>query len=260
MEPYEDYIKAFREAYLRLLKITPTVDSVNDLRSEVEEEEFVKSYRALMRVVNALSTFSDFSFEDLDITEQEYEDYKSKYLDIYEKTKQQSEAEKASILNDVDFEIELMHKDEINVKYILNLLDQLNESGDEEKEQKRKQISDLLSNDIALRSKKELIEQFINEHLVKGNLENVQDTFEAYWSEQQIKAFKLLCEEEDLDETKIEKIIEEQLFANEVPALREKIRKALNKKQSILERKKSIPQIIDKIQNFIHTFIEGMVA
>lgn len=261
MEPYEDYILAFEEAFAELKAVAPTVDSVNELRSELEEEHFVKRFRALMRVVNALRTFSDFDFEDLEMDEQSFEDYKSKYLDIYEKTKQHTEAEKASILNDVDFEIELMHKDEINVAYILNLLDQINNIEDtDEQNKKRQQISDILSGDIDLRSKKELIEKFIDQQLVGQKLGNVQEAFDAYWSEEQRKAFHKICKDENLSESKVEKIIEEKLFAEEVPALREKVRKAMKEKQSILVRKKSIPRIIDKINDFIETFIEGMAA
>ncbi|GGE43003.1 type I restriction endonuclease subunit R [Psychroflexus planctonicus] len=261
MEPYEDYIAAFQEALADLKEVAPSVDSVNELTSEIEEEQFVKRFRALMRVVNALSTFSDFDFEDLEMDEQTFEDYKSKYLDLYEKTKEQSEVEKASILNDIDFEIELMHKDEVNVAYILNLLDQINDNDDtEEQQKKRQQVSDLLSGDIDLRSKKELIEKFIDEQLVGNKVASVQDAFDAYWSKEQQKAFFQLCEEENLKQTKVEKIIEEKLFTDEVPALREKVRKAMKEKQSILVRKKSIPRIIDKINNFINTFIEGMAA
>jgi type I restriction enzyme R subunit len=260
LEPYEDFIEAFTKAYENLLEIAPSIESVNDLASEVDEEQFVKRFRALMRIVNALTTFSDFDFEDLEMPEQTYEDYKSKYLDLYEKTNQQSETEKSSILNDVDFEIELMHKDNINVAYILNLLDQLNDTTTEEQQKKRQQISELLAGDITLRSKKELIEKFIDEHLVGKNVTNIQETFETYWNEKQIEAFQSICKEENLAETNIERIIEEKLYANDVPELREKIRKAMKESQSILVRQQSIPRIIDKINNFINTFIEGMAA
>ena len=83
MEPYEDYVKKFNEAFKALLEITPTVDSVNDLRNEEEELEFIKAFRELMRIKNVLNTFSDFELEDLDMEEQQFEDYKSKYLDLY---------------------------------------------------------------------------------------------------------------------------------------------------------------------------------
>lgn len=87
IEPYEVYLKKFDQALKQLKKIAPTVDSVNDLASEVEELAFVKAFRNLIRLKNILSSFSEFTFDDLAITEQEFEDYKSKYLDIYDKVK-----------------------------------------------------------------------------------------------------------------------------------------------------------------------------
>jgi len=77
-----------------------------------------------------MTGFSDFTFSDLSMGEQQFEDYKSKYLDLYERIKSNKEHEKVSILEDVDFELELIHKDEINVAYILQLLIRYRESTD----------------------------------------------------------------------------------------------------------------------------------
>ena len=63
--------------------------------------------------------------------EQELNDYQSKYLDLYEKTKRDREKEKTSILDDIDFELELIHRDDINVGYILTLLENMQGSGTE---------------------------------------------------------------------------------------------------------------------------------
>jgi len=105
MEPYEDYAKKFTEAFIQLLKITPTVNSVNDLQSEEDELEFIKAFRELMRLKNVLTTFADFKWEDLAMAEQQFEDYKSKYLDLHDKVKSDHQKEKVSILEDVDFEL-----------------------------------------------------------------------------------------------------------------------------------------------------------
>lgn len=119
----------------------------------------------------------------------------------------------------------------------------------------------MLSNDIHLRSKKELIEQFIEDNLVHiENSEDVADAFDAYWNEQQLKSFTKLCEDENLDSKKVEAIIEEYLFANQVPAMRDKVMKSMLKKESLLVRKKTIPRVIDKIMDFINTFIDGIAA
>lgn len=260
LQPYEEYLDEFSQALEAVKEIAPTVDSVNQLASEIEELRFVRAFRQVMRVKNTLSCFADFSFEDLGISEQEYLDYRSKYLDLYEKANS-SDKEKASALEDVDFELELMHRDIINVAYILNLLSMLIDAKGENYEIKRKQISDILSNDIHLRSKKELIEQFIEDNLVNiENSEDVADAFDAYWSQQQLSSFSKLCEEENLDAKKIEAIIEEHLFANQVPAIRDKVMNAMLKKESLLVRKKTIPRVIEKIMDFINTFIDGIAA
>ena len=59
------------------------------------------------------------------IEEQEFKDYQSKYLDLRDKVKRSRSAEKTSVLDDIDFEVELIHRDKINVDYILRLLGRL---------------------------------------------------------------------------------------------------------------------------------------
>jgi len=119
MKPYEDYAVKFDEAFDHLIALTPTLESVDELVSEDDELAFIKAFRDLMRIKNILASFSDFNWEDLEMTEQQFEDYKSKYLDLYDKVKRGHEKEKVSILEDVDFELELIHRDEINVSYII---------------------------------------------------------------------------------------------------------------------------------------------
>lgn len=261
MQPYENYIENFNEVLAELLKIVPTVDSVNDLETELEEVQFVRAFRELLRVRNTLSCFADFSFDDLEMTEQEFEDYKSKYLDIYEKVKGHTEKEKDSILDDVDFELELVHRDEVNVTYILNLLKQLVKLDAGVFEKKRKQISDILSGDINLRSKRELIEEFIDSNLLHlESSDDIEEVFETYWDKKKTNAFDSMCEEENLDRDKIQAIIEEHLFSSQVPAMNDKVENALLKKETLLKRVKTKKRVIEKIMSFISTFIEGMAG
>ena len=261
MKPYEDYIEQFNEALVALLEISPSIESVNDLESEVDEETFVKAFRALMRLKNSLSCYSDFSFEDLDISEQDFEDYKSKYLDIYDKVKNENSTEKDSILNDVDFEIELVHKDEVTVFYILSILKQMVKIDNATFAKKRKAITDLIAGDIKLRSKRELIERFIDEnllHLDEG--EDIEEAFDSYWGEQKLKAFNLLCKEEALNENKIEIIIEEYLFSSQITDLNQKVDDSLLNREPLFKRKKTVKRVIEKIMSFIETFTEGLAA
>ena len=68
---------------------------------------------------------SEFEDEDLSLSAQGFADYISAYLDLYDKVKTDNAKDKASILDDVDFELELIHRDVINVQYILTLLAKL---------------------------------------------------------------------------------------------------------------------------------------
>jgi type I restriction enzyme R subunit len=116
------------------------------LESENEQFEFVKSFRELLRLKNILESFSEFKFESLNINKQEFEDYKSKYLDIYDKVKKDHSKEKVSILENVDFELELIQRDDITIDYILSLLAKLGKKEDSSEYEKRKKaILDMVS-------------------------------------------------------------------------------------------------------------------
>ncbi len=258
MQPIEDYIEKFNEAVKTLEKIVPTIDSVNDLETEEDELKFIKSFRELMRVKNVLTTFADFSFDDLVMTEQDFEDYKSKYLDLYDKVKSETGKEKVSILEDVDFELELIHRDEINVYYILRLLANYKGASKEEKARIQKTISNLLASDIQLRSKRELIEEFINQNLpVIQNAEDIPDEFEQFWSIKQKESFEKLCKDENISPEKVSDIIEKYIFNQRLP-LPDTIIKLLETKPKLLERKPIIERITNKILDFVDTFINGM--
>jgi type I restriction enzyme R subunit len=260
MKPYEDYTSKFNEAYAELLKLTPTVDSVNNLQTEEDELEFVKAFRELIRIKNIMNSFADFQWNDLDIDEQEFEDYKSKYLDLYDKTTG-DKTEKVSILDDVDFELELIHRDEINVTYIIQLLIKLKASVSTDTEKTEKEIQNLLNTEADLRSKRELIERFIKENLPNiEDTDNVHEEFEKFWSEEQQKAFTQLVKDENLSPEKTERLIEGYLFSEKEPMRDEILELIQGEKPTILERKKLGDRILAKIIGFVDTFITGITG
>lgn len=258
MEPYEDYVEKFNEAVAKLHEITPTVNSVDYLPSEAEELEFVQAFREMMRLKNILTTFSDFSFDNLEMDEQEFNDYRSKYLDLYDKVKTNTQKEKVSILDDVDFELELIHRDEINVVYILKLLAGLKTGSPAQQEKIKKEIIDLLTSELQLRSKRELIKKFINENLPHINdVDDIPGEFEAFMDEEKQQALKQLSEEEKLSPDKLDEVIGNYIFTERKP-LPDDIVNMLQVKPKILERKSVVQRITDKILGFVETFINGM--
>jgi len=261
MKPYEYYVAKFDEAFEKLLEVTPTTDAVNDLETEDDELNFIKAFRDLMRIKNILTAFSDFKWEDLKMDEQLFEDFKSKYLDLYDKVKSNHQKEKVSILEDVDFELELIHRDEINVAYIIQLLIKLKSQTQKDTTKAEQEIFNLLSTETTLRSKRELIEKFIKENLpVIIDTDEVAPEFDKYWNEEQQKAFNKLVEEEKLSADRTEKLIEDYLFAEREPLRDEVLELIEGEKPSLLERKKLGDRILKRIMDFVETFINGMTG
>ena len=206
-----------------------------------------------------MATFANFVWEDLTMNEQLFKDYKSKYLDLYDKVKDEHQIEKVSILEDVDFELELIHRDEVNVIYILKLLAALIETNKADKERKQKEIVDLLTGEANLRSKRELIEKFILENLpVIEDTDTIPEEFDKYWNEEQLKAFNQLVQEENLSADKTHKLIENFLFAEREPLRDEVLDLIAGEKPSVLVRKKIGDKILNKIVGFVETFINGI--
>jgi type I restriction enzyme R subunit len=261
MKPYEDYTEKFKEALKRLNEITPSIDSVNDLKTEEDELEFVQAFRDLLRLKNILNSFSDFSWEDIGIEEQEFEDYKSKYLDLHDKVKSEHQIEKVSILEDVDFELELIHRDEINVTYIIQLLIKLKGKVDYEGKggATEKEITNIINTHTQLRSKRELIEKFISQNIPEiEDTDSIPQEFDKFWIEEQRTAFNKLVESENLSAYKTEQLIENYLFAEREPLRDEVLELIEGDKPTLLQRKKVGDGILKKIMDFVETFINGM--
>ncbi len=266
IEPYETYADEFNDGVKVLLSIAPTVASVDHLKDEEEEVRFVRAFRNLMRILNVLKSFSQFTWSDLYMDEQTFADYRSKYLDLYEKAHSKGdEQQKASIINEVDFELELIRRDEINVAYILTLLAHLKEaeqSSDEAEresaEQRRRSILDLVGSEVQLRSKRELIERFIEDYFPNiKSPDDVEGAFDDFWTAEREKTLSDLCESEGLDRDAILGIIQDYHFTQRQP-LREDIVSALNQKPKILERKTIIERVTEKLMDLIRTFDDGV--
>ena len=259
MRPYEDYTIRFDQAFERLMEITPTTDSVNDLESEDDELKFIQAFRDLMRIKNILTSFSDFRWDDLKMSEQLFNEFQSKYLDLWQKVKTAHQKEKVSILEDVDFELELIHRDDINVAYILQLLIKLKSEKQKDKSKVEQEIFNLLGTETTLRSKRELIERFIQENLAAiEDADEIVPAFENYWNEEQQKAFSKLVVEENLSEEKTEKLIEDYLFAEREPMRDEVLELIEGEKPGLLQRKQLGERILKRIMEFVETFIHGM--
>ncbi|MDB0601589.1 type I restriction endonuclease subunit R [Tenacibaculum maritimum] len=256
--PYNEQLAFFEEAYAKLMALTPTPESVNELVTEEDELEFAKAFRNIMRLKNVLDSFTEFTFDDVPMSAQEFQNFSSKYLELNDKIRFNTQKQKVSILNEIDFEIELLHKDEINVTYIMQLLAQLKEAKPKDQAKQKKQILDLLAGESTLRSKRELIEQFIQDNLPKiTNSEDIENEFKNYWQVATKKALKNLSATEALKEDKVEDIINDYLFTGRM-ATEDEVIDAMEKQPSVLQRESISIRIIEKIKDFVKTFINGV--
>jgi type I restriction enzyme R subunit len=251
MKPYEEYVKDFNKVVVDLMELTPDVYDVDNLPSEVEIKEFIKIFRDLLRIITRLYIFTEFTFDDLDIEEQTFEDFKSKYLDIYEDVARESR-DKTSVLDDIDFEIELIRRDDINVTYILTLLKELDYSSPSFDKDK-KFIMDSMEKSPELRSKMELIEIFIQENIPEiSNRETIESEFEDFIEREKNMAVGELIEDEKLKELVAQGIIAEYEFSGKIR--NDLIKNSLTEKLGLKERRSKVNIIRDKIVNLVEKF------
>ena len=251
-KPYEVQKKEFESKLVELREKAPTVAAVEVLQSEEEKAVFVKTFRDLLRIKSSLETFAEFSFGELPISEQEFYDYQSKYLDIYEERKTH-EAGDESILDQIDFELELTVRDIIDFDYIIRLIAGLkNISSDAVRGKKTEEILHIFDRDVKLRKKKDLIRKFIEENLPKiGKAGDVEEAFREFWESERADSLKKVAKAEHIPVEKFEKLIGEYLYTERLPRGQD-IVDLMPKPPRILERQ----GIIDRIKNAIESIVD----
>lgn len=254
VQPLETMVQRFEQVHKELMAITPTVASVDDLYSEDEELAFVLAFRKVLRLTNAMRTYADFDFSLLPLDEQTFMDYSSKYYTLNAKAKS-GEGEKTSIIDEVDFELELLHQDHINVVYILGLLAKLKKTKAAEYERLKQEILQVLSSNPRLHSKRELIEKFINENLPLIEDDEIESDFERFMDEEKQAAFKRWVTDKGLDSDKMQALVEEYIFTQRQPT-RQSLIAALLQQPSVLKRKALGDELLEEFIRYTETFFE----
>ncbi|MCT7975775.1 type I restriction endonuclease subunit R [Laspinema olomoucense] len=265
IQPYEYHVEKFNEGVKTLKAIAPIPPDVNKLINEDDQVEFVKAFRNLIRCLNVSKSFTEFNFSDLDLDEQTFEDYKSKYLDIYDRTRSKPDEEKESLVEEVDFELELIQRDEINVSYILKLLgrlqrDRQTDVTSEEYQSQKASILELLGKEAQLRSKRDLLEKFIDERLpTLDPEEKIEAVFQDFWTQERITAIEQFCQAENLKIEAVNQMIADYQFSGKEP-LREMVLSACKQTPKLLERKKVFARVVSKLLEIINKFDEAIGA
>lgn len=217
---FQAYLTKFKQALIELFELAETPQAVDQLEREEDQRDFVIAYRELAKHMQKLKTFDEFVFdkETLGIDEQTYEDYKGKYLDIYDKVmrpdKETGEGE--SILDNIDFNIEILRNDLINVQYILDLLNQIDLSDTEQQEKDIKEIRKVLdkADDDQLRLKSDLIRTFLDKVVPNLNEgDSIDDAYYNYESKVKVGELEQFSEETDYPLELLKSLVKEFEFS-----------------------------------------------
>lgn len=257
MKDYSEYIGIINQYIEKLRDLADTSEDVDRLETEDNKLNFIEIFKNILRVLNRLETFSNFDFEDLDISKDEFESFKSKYVDMYDTLvgSRGSDGTKTSIIDEVDFEIELLKKDSINVAYIVSLLKNL-DSNQASFAKDVEFILKTMESSPVLRNKKELLERFIQENreiLTFESKEDVEDGLAEFLKKEKEKAIQDMITEEELKAESVNNIIEKCEFTSRT-ADYEDVRNSFIKKPSILKLKPRIETIQHKIENILDKF------
>ncbi len=285
--PFEEVKKDYQELTTCFLERYATPSSIDLMLSENDKKQFVLSFRDIIKKHAEIQVYDEFEEDatDLGMTQQQFMDFRSKYLDIYEtfaiRNKQKPATyqipEEESIrlsepnpcedmtgLEGIDFCLELLHSDIINVAYILELIADLNPYSKDYAE-KRKHIIDTMIKDAELRSKAKLIDGFIQRNvdedrdnfmarkLKADGTSDLEERLNNYIVTERNNAVNTLAKDEELDASVLNHYLSEyDYLQKEQPEI---IQEALKGKHlGLIKRRKALTRIMERLKNIIRTF------
>ena len=210
VQSFDEIKQDYEQAVEKLLRITPDYQTVDDLVTEDQQLEFIKAFREVMRYNAQLQTFIEYDQDDTKLDKQHFANFASKYADLCRAIRKTTKKEKVSVLDDVDFQLDLLHSDRINVGYILTLLQMaVNAETDEQRKKYEAQVHDLIGSDISLHDKQDLIQKFIEENMPKMiNGQSVQVAFAQFWDAEKEQAYQHFCEQENLKPEAMKQVLD----------------------------------------------------
>lgn len=265
MKPYEYYRDEFRKAVEELLKHTPSPEEAEHGGDEQEEYKFVLLFRELVRLMVKLKTFDEFEFteDELGMSNQLYEDFVSKYKKIYRDIR--PDQQKASILSDVSFDIELLRNDKINVHYILELIK--NAVSEPSREKRRKTLDEIekmieSATDPELYMKSDLIHGFIDS--IASEMDPDADfeyEYNQYMEEQRTNEIREVAAKYQIPEPKINRLIGDYEFGGFVDKndIKTDLTKDVIKREKEENNFSSSMRAKNSITNTITQFIKDVV-
>ena len=221
LKPYTEYYKEYEKRAEELVAGFPLGKAIV---GETAQKEFIKLFGSILRLKNILTAFDNFSGHEI-LSEREFQDYQSLYLNLYAEFRATLAAEKEFINDDVVFEIELIKQVEINVDYILLLVEQyLKKKGTGDDKEIRSNIERTINSNPGLRNKKDLIEQFIDLVNTKAK---VDAQWQAFVATKKTEELDRLISEENLNAEAAREFVDNAFRDGSIPATGTAITKIL---------------------------------
>ena len=181
---YDDGEKPF-PGYVHLIdRLKHEYPLGSPLVGEQEEKGFIRLYGRILKVKNILSSFDQFKGQEI-LSQRDFQDYQSRYIDLYQEYRGEQNGERENINDDIQFEMELIRQVDINIDYILMLVEKYHAKNCEDQEILAS-IDRAIDSSIQLRSKKELIHGFINTMNATTVVERDWHTFVAKQKEEDL--------------------------------------------------------------------------
>ncbi|RWZ52518.1 type I restriction endonuclease subunit R [Labedella phragmitis] len=185
LKPYVEYYGDYAEKVTELLTLFPLGAPIT---GESAQKQFIALFGAILRLQNILTSFDEFTGHEI-LSARQSQDYRSVYLDLYADFRKDKDADRETINDDVVFEIELIKQVEINVDYILMLVQRYRaERGDGDDKEIRAEITRAVDASPSLRNKKDLIEDFVDSLSVDGEIDREWQAFIAAKREAELDA------------------------------------------------------------------------
>ena len=239
----------YKELVEQLLKEFPTGEPVI---GEESEKRFIGLYGSLLKSINILSSFDQFEGQEI-LSDRQLQDYQSNYLDLQEKWRKRRGGDKENINDDLVFETELIRQVEVNIDYILLLVQKYHDTNCTNKEI-LVNISKAIGSSMQLRSKKELIENFIGS--VNADTD-VEQSWKDFVRQQKAEDLKELIESENLRPEETERFIESSFRDGQVRTTGtdiDKILPPMSRFGGSGNRQEKKKTVVEKLQTFFERY------
>ncbi|MEJ8595938.1 type I restriction endonuclease subunit R [Helicobacter pylori] len=263
LRKYEDYLKGYvddnkeYEGYEGLIgRLLSEFPLKEPIISESQKKDFIKLFGKILKLENILNSFENFNKDDY-INPRDFQDYQSKYLDFYDKMRPEKGRDKEEINDDLIFEIELIKQVEVNIDYILNLIEEFAKEDDLEIQGVKNKIEPIINSSIELRNKKDLIMGFIDKY---NKDQEVHAYFQDYIHQKREEEFQNIIEENRLNEEKAYSFMQHAFRGGEINFSGTKFPEIIEEKPSMFSQNSRYQEVKEKVaaslSRFFHRFCD----